>query len=383
MTENQKSTGCCCPPPEILPKTTGGCCSWTASDKLVKEDVSRPATNVETPAGKIPGVSTSLSSKDRLSTWKVRWGIGRMRYRVEPGLYAVGNPTAQSIVLVSSNFKLSFDRLRSQLGGIDAWILVLDTKGINVWCAAGKGTFGTDELVNRIRKVGLDKVVSHRRLILPQLSAPGVSAHRVKQLSGFKVIYGPVRARDIKGFLAAGMQASAEMRRVRFPITDRVALVPVELMGILKYAIPIAAAFFVLSGLHSGGYSLPRMLTVGSWSALVFFAGCVWAVALTPTLLPWLPGRSFSIKGATLGLVFAIAASVLARSSTSLFEDYVTLAGWVLIVPAVSSFLAMNFTGASTYTSLSGVKKEMRVAVPIQIVGAAIGLGLWVAGRFV
>jgi len=305
-----------------------------------------------------------------------------MRYRVEPGLYAVGNPSSESIVLVSANFKLSFDRLRSQLDGIDAWILVLDTKGINVWCAAGKGTFGTDELVNRIRAVGLDKIVSHRRLILPQLSAPGVSAHVVKQHSGFQVIYGPVRARDIKEFLAAGMQASPEMRRVRFPITDRVALVPVELVGILKYAVPIAAAFFVLSGLHSGGYSLPRMLSVGSWSAFVFFAGCVWTVALTPTLLPWLPGRSFSAKGAWLGLVFAIAASVFALTHAALFEDYVTLIGWLLIVPAVSSFLAMNFTGASTFTSLSGVKKEMRIAAPMQIAGAVIGFGMWVTGRF-
>jgi hypothetical protein len=32
---------------------------------------------------------------------------------------------------------------------------------------------------------------------------------------------------------------------------------------------------------------------------------------------------------------------------------------------------------------LSGVKKEMRVAVPVQIVAAVIGFGLWITGRFV
>ena len=32
---------------------------------------------------------------------------------------------------------------------------------------------------------------------------------------------------------------------------------------------------------------------------------------------------------------------------------------WMLIIPAISSYLAMNFTGASTYTSLSGVKKDI------------------------
>jgi len=66
----------------------------------------------------------------------------RMSYAISPGLYAVGNPTKESDVFVSANYKLSFDVLRRELKGFNAWILVLDTKGINVWCAAGKGTFG-------------------------------------------------------------------------------------------------------------------------------------------------------------------------------------------------------------------------------------------------
>jgi CO dehydrogenase/acetyl-CoA synthase gamma subunit (corrinoid Fe-S protein) len=73
--------------------------------------------------------------------------------------------------------------------------LILDTKGINVWCAAGKGTFGTDELVSRISKTGLSKIILHRKLVLPQLGAPGVSAHEVTKQTGFSVVYGPVRRR--------------------------------------------------------------------------------------------------------------------------------------------------------------------------------------------
>ena len=69
---------------------------------------------------------------DRTGTWKVRLGVGRMRYQISPGLYAVGKPTDDSPVLVSANYKMSFDRLRSQLVSLNAWILVLDTKGINV-----------------------------------------------------------------------------------------------------------------------------------------------------------------------------------------------------------------------------------------------------------
>lgn len=149
------------------------------------------------------------------------------------------NPTTDCPVFVTANYKMSFDRLRSALAGVDGWILVLDTKGINVWCAAGKGTFGTDELVRRIDDAELTKVVSHNRLIVPQLGAPGVSAHKVRERSGFRVTYGPVRAEDIPAFLEAGMKATTEMRRVQFPARDRLAVAPVELVLSAKYVIAI------------------------------------------------------------------------------------------------------------------------------------------------
>ena len=111
---------------------------------------------IRTPVGCVPQVTPALSRRDRLGAVKMRCGVGRLEFIVPPGLYAVGTPTDRSLVFVSANYKLSFDCLRAQLGGLDAWILVLDTKGINVWCAAGKGTFGTDELVARIEATGLN-----------------------------------------------------------------------------------------------------------------------------------------------------------------------------------------------------------------------------------
>ena len=51
-----------------------------------------------------------------------------MRYSVAPGLYAVGAPDRESDVLVTANYKLSFDTLRRELKGFNAWVLVLDTK---------------------------------------------------------------------------------------------------------------------------------------------------------------------------------------------------------------------------------------------------------------
>jgi CO dehydrogenase/acetyl-CoA synthase gamma subunit (corrinoid Fe-S protein) len=119
----------------------------------------------------------------------VRWGIGRDDYKVSPGLYKTGKPGTESDVFVSANYKLSFDTLRKNLKGLDAWILVIDTKGVNVWCAAGKGTFSTENIVKSIKNTSLDQIVKHRKVIVPQLGAPGVLTYLKR--GGFRVIYGP------------------------------------------------------------------------------------------------------------------------------------------------------------------------------------------------
>ena len=168
-----------------------------------------------TSAPNILPVQTRLTAADRWDHFLARIGWKRAGHRVEPGLYAVGNPTPDSPVFVSANYTLSFDALRSALDGIDGYILVLDTKGINVWCAAGKGTFGTDEIVNRVFATHLKEVVTQRKLILPQLGAPGVAAHEVKKRTGFWVEYGPVRAADLPEYLKTH-KATPQMRKVEF-----------------------------------------------------------------------------------------------------------------------------------------------------------------------
>jgi hypothetical protein len=338
---------------------------------------------LDTSVGRIPRVGTALTWRDKLSTIKVRLGIGRMDYTMDPGVYAVGSPTAKSPVLVTANYKLSFDHLRRHLEGLDAWIMVLDTKGVNVWCAAGKGTFGTEEMVRRIDSTGLAKLVSHRRLIVPQLGAPGICAHEVQRRSGFAVVYGPVRSRDLPVFMKSGRRATPEMRRVHFGLRDRAVLIPVELVQGAKVAIVVAACLAFLAGLGPDGFSLRRMASEGSLTSALLFALFVSAVVLTSLLLPWLPGRAFSVKGAWLGGVLALCLGGSAWAYPAVFGDGLTTAAWLLFGPALTSFVALNFTGSSTYTSLSGVQKETAVAVPIQLACAVAAAGLWVAGRFV
>jgi len=287
-----------------------------------------------------------------------RWAIKRMKHRVEPGVYTLGDPIPDSPVFVTANYTLSFDALRSALAGIDGYILVLDTAGINVWCAAGKGTFGTDELVDRIEATDLKGVVRHRLLILPQLGAPGVSAHEVKKRSGFKVEYGPVRAADLPEYLLMH-KATPEMRRVRFNLRDRLALIPVELVAVLLPLLLVA-------------------LTGSRGAVAAILAG----VVLFPILLPWIPTPNFSTKGFLLGGLVALPFAVSSwlrhpdmiwwlRASWSIFN--------LLIIPSITAFLALNFTGSTTYTSRTGVRREIFAYIPTMAVMFGVGIVLNIA----
>ena len=339
--------------------------------------------SVQTKMGTVPRISSTLSGADRWGTIKARWGVGRMRYTIEPGLYALGNPDEHAPVLVTANYKMSFDRLREALPGRDAWILVLDTNGINVWCAAGKGTFGTEELVRRIEYNGLAQIVAYRELILPQLSGPGVAAYQVKKLSGFKVVYGPIKATDLPAFLDAGLKATPEMRLKTFTIRERTALVPVELVSIIKWALIILPAFFFLGGFGGQDGYWPNALNYGLFAIFALLSAVAAGAVLTPILLPWLPGHAFSLKGVAMGFITAIILTAFRAGDFSDWAIRAEIVAWFLLIPAITVYLAMNFTGASTYTSLSGVKKEMKWAVPLEIAAGAAGLFLWLGSRFV
>ncbi len=321
---------------------------------------------IHTSQGAAPIVSTTLNMNDTLGAWKVRWGIGRMDYTVDPGLYAIGNPDQASPVLVSANYKLTFDTLRQELTGLSCWLLILDTKGINVWCAAGKGTFGTNELVKRISKTRLSKIVSHRTLILPQLGASGVSAYEVTKQTGFSVLYGPVRAKDIKAFVNSGFSATEEMRTVKFSTWDRLVLTPMELVAAAKTSLMVFGVLFLINLFAAQPFVLADLI--------MYLGAVVMGTVLTPVFLPFIPGKAFAWKGWLLGLFWTLGCILLNGWFSS--EFFLRSISYLLVLPSYSAYLAMNFTGSSTYTSFSGVIKEMKVAVPFIVLSSVAGIVL-------
>ncbi|MFC2158590.1 mercury methylation corrinoid protein HgcA [Acidobacteriota bacterium] len=305
--------------------------------------------------------TSDLFWKNRLDHFAARCGYRRSSHHVSPGLYVLGKPRPDSPVFVTANYTLSFDSLRSSLSGMSAYLLVLDTKGINVWCAAGKGTFGTEELCQRIENVELKTVVNHRELIVPQLGATGIAAHTVRKRTGFKVNFGPVRAEDIPAYIERG-QVTEEMRQVRFGLAERIPLMPVELVhGLIPMSIVFVLLYFLTGPIFAGG------IIASSFAGLVLF----------PLLLPWIPTPNFSTKGFILGGIVTIPFILLLFMSLpapSLSVRILRTVSLLLISMPVTGFLSLNFTGSTTFTSKSGVKMEFKLYVPVMVWMLCLGV---------
>lgn len=382
---------CCAPdkrstlqPFPMAPSTEAACCGSPPGPQSSPDEkpgyalLSFVESFIGTSIGPVPRVKTRLARSDVWGTICARLAVNRNHYKIAPGLYCVGKPGPDSPVLITANYKLTFDTLRRELASLDAWILVIDTRGINVWCAAGKQIFSTREVVHRVKQSRLNTVVRHNKIILPQLAATGVSAVSVKKECGFEVLWGPIKARDIQQFIADGCKAEQSMRRVTFSMPERVVLVPVELSHLLKPTLWVLLAVFLLSGIGTGFFTFSTAWSRGLMALTAYAAGILGGAVAAPILLPWIPGRAFALKGMLTGIVAGLAVVITFSNSLTRVEA----AALLLFTTAISSYLAMNFTGSTPFTSPSGVEKEMRRAIPLQASVALIAVAAWVGAAF-
>jgi NAD-dependent dihydropyrimidine dehydrogenase PreA subunit len=165
--------------------------------------------------GKLPAVYLRPHSlKTFLQT------LFRLFPQPEPvALYRLGQANADSPVLVTGNYNLTVRRVAAGLQHTDCWLLVCDSRGINIWCSSLADHFGSDDIITAIRLTGLAHKVSHRQLILPQLCAANVSIEGIQRETGFGGHFGPVHIRDIPGYFAD--PANLRIRQVRFDWKDR------------------------------------------------------------------------------------------------------------------------------------------------------------------
>ncbi|MBW2061220.1 MAG: 4Fe-4S binding protein [Deltaproteobacteria bacterium] len=211
-----------------------------------------------------------------MSLLKTIWGL---LFRLFPcptrvGLRRVGDPKGDSPVLVTCNFDLTVKRLIKILeqAAVDAWLLVADSKGVNVWCAAGAEEFNTHSVVSSLKTSGVAGLVDHRVLILPPLGAPGICAAEVQAQTGWTMRWGPVRAEDIPRYLTNCCHRDEGMKRVTYKWDTRLdtalgSVFPFYLLGVLGFTL-------------FGRGLLVNYLLTGAVTFLLFYLLC-----------PWIPGR--------------------------------------------------------------------------------------------
>ena len=272
--------------------------------------------------------------------------------KVTPGLYVVGQPDMDSPVLITGNFELTVRRLVREIDNrIDAWVLVVDSAGINVWCAAGGGFFTAEKVIGALRVSGLEGIVRHRALILPQLCANGVDGWRIQQETDWDVHWGPVRAEDIPEYVVSGRVKTDAMRWAKFPLKDRLEMVTVTL----------------------GFYGLLIMLPVAVfwrnmfWPVLVSLVGLSYFYAV---VLPWLPGRDGLAKSFSLTLISLAGLLVYIVIWDSLPGEYIF--NWVLGLTALSVFTAAELQGMSPL-----MRGEQANWGWEAVIGAVLGLIYW------
>jgi ubiquinone/menaquinone biosynthesis C-methylase UbiE len=279
-----------------------------------------------------PAIAPTLHHRVTLRTvlldlWLLFFRIIPPYPKVRTGLYAVGNPTRDSPVLVTGNFDLTVRRLIKAIDGqVDAWLLVADSAGINVWCGAGGGYFTAEKVIAAVRSSHLEQVVRHHALVLPQLCANGVDGWRIRQETGWGVHWGPAKAQDIPAYLAARRKKTDAMRWVRFPLTDRLEMVTVTM----------------------GFYGLLILLPV-----LLFWRHSFWPITFSLVGLsyfyavvhPWLPGRDGLYKSIPLALIALTGLLVY----TTLWRPLpaISLFHWMIGLTGLSVFSGAELQGMS------------------------------------
>lgn len=348
------------------------------NEQILNEEYYRDLSDItinfiETSVGKIKVISNELTSKNKLEHFGIMWGYKRNNYMIKPGIYALGNPKPTSPVLVSCNYKLTFDLLRRDLKGLDCWLLILETNGVNVWCASGKGTFGTGELIRRIKNTNLEALVSHKVLIIPQLGASGVSILKLKEETGFRGIFGPIRSEDIKEFIDNKFKASMGMRTVKFDFKDRAKLTPLNIVQNYKYYFYTLVMLLIVNTLCSITSVMEMNIIKDSLiQSIPAFFGVIVATVVFPLVLPLIPFKAFSLKGMVLSLLYIL--MFFMTKDYFHLQSNMYFIGYSLVLSALITNISLNFTGSTTYTSFSGVVKETLWALPLCILTAVIGI---------
>lgn len=296
------------------------------------------AENIQVSLAPLPIYFTLVDYAKALICWVF---LFMRTFAIKPGLYHIGEPDDHAPLLVTGNYYLTIFLLARRLRNHSIRLLIIDTKGINVWCSAGKGQFSAQEIVKKASACGLLPGGRRVKVILPKLSLSGVNLSELRK-NGMIPIIGPVYAKDASVFLGGGKLKHRIDEVVHFGLQSRAFT-----------ALPTAVQFFFY---FLGAY----VILLGTISPVLIWIATGLAFCY-PMLFPWLPGKLFAVKGLSLALF----ASILTFFIHGRFEELLLLS---IFIFATSVFIALSYTGNSAVSNYTRVRKETACFLPVVVV---------------
>jgi ubiquinone/menaquinone biosynthesis C-methylase UbiE len=230
----------------------------------------------------VPHIFTGIKAKARIVRCIFTGQIDHVA--IEPGIYESGKPTSESPIIVTTNYELTYIRVMNDLKGVDAWVLCVDSNGINVWCAARGNHFGNKELIEAINATNILQLVNHRTLLLPQLAAGGVSVPSLPPDLNIKIKYGPIWSKYLKSYLQEKpARKPEEMRLAKFVFSKRLEAGVTHLTFLLRKFMLWPSIFSVITLLVLMGSGINSLQFI-SWT---FFSilGWIWLGTILTNLI--------------------------------------------------------------------------------------------------
>jgi NAD-dependent dihydropyrimidine dehydrogenase PreA subunit len=241
-------------------------------------------------------------------------------HRDKTGLMKIGNPGRDAPVLITGNYTETVRRLRKALKGENVWLLVANSKGINVWCAAGGGHLTHHDVISAVVTSGAEAKIDNHTLVLPQLGATGIERQKITEATGWTTIWGPARLEDLPSFLRQGHSATPRQRFMRFPLWERLEIaamwaIPMIIIGILLFAwlggwrVGFIVGAVVCATVFGIFTALPWLRVTGPlrWVSFALFALIGFAFGITSL---WISGGA-SVRDLSLTGVAAVVAMAM------------------------------------------------------------------------
>lgn len=266
-------------------------------------------------------------------------------YVVRPGLYYTGTHYDRDApLLVTGNYHLSVLLVSRHVRRINARLLVIDTDGINVWCAAGKGAFCNAAILAQLNRYQRQTLTGSTwlTLLLPKFSLAGVDFRALRK-EKLRPIIGPLYAKDLPAYLASPPYRDNGQQTVRFDLQMRTFSWLPGLVQFVGYS-GWLMLLFVGAEILFGATAPLGLLVVVAFVATAY-----------PLLFPWLPGKRFAVKGLALGLTTSVA-----LIATAAYRGVAPgeLVAEIAFTVATGMFFGLSYTGNSAVSNYTKVRRE-------------------------